>query len=86
MFKMNSAQIHLAINHLPIIIPMVGVGLLGVGLFGRAVVIEKVGLWLLVIGALTAVPTYLSGEPAERIIKNYPGILRAAIQAHEGAE
>lgn len=79
---MNAAQIHLLVNHLPVIIPMIGAPILGIGLWLGSSDLRKMGLWLLILSALIAIPTYLSGEPAESFIKNYPGVARFGIHQH----
>jgi uncharacterized membrane protein len=82
---MNGAEPHLLVNHLPVIIPLVGLPLIAFGLLAGVPTIQKVGLWVLGVGALLAVPAYLSGEPAEVVVKNYPGISRLVIHTHERA-
>lgn len=82
---MNGAEFHLLVNHLPVIIPLVGVPLVAIGLFLKSSTVQKVGLWLVVIGGLASVPAYLTGEPAEVVVKNYPGISRLVIHTHERA-
>ena len=82
---MNPAQLHLVLNHLPVIIPLIGVPILAIGVLVQSQDTQKVGLSLLILGALAAIPTYLTGEPAERLIKNYPDVSRLAITQHEKA-
>jgi tetrahydromethanopterin S-methyltransferase subunit E len=61
----------------------VGIPIAAVGLILKSTVIKKVGLVVLVAAGLTAVPAYLSGEPAEKVVKNYPGASRHLIHTHE---
>lgn len=82
---MNGAQLHLLTNHLPVIIPLVGMAVLLVGMIAKSGEIRKVGLWILLASALTAIPAYLSGSGAERQVKNYPGVSRNLIHEHEKA-
>lgn len=42
-------------------------------------------LGLFVLIALVTVPVYLTGEPAEEMIENIPGISKAMIERHEDA-
>ena len=63
---MNGAQLHLLANHLPVIIPLVGMAVLLIGMLAKSSEIRKVGLWILLASALTAIPAYLSGSGAER--------------------
>ncbi len=82
---MNAAQVHLALNHLPILVPAIGIVILAVGLWARSPDLRKAGLALLLLGAVAAIPTFLSGEPTEALAKNYPGVSRIAIHEHEAA-
>ena len=40
---------------------------------------------ILVFSALTAIPVYLSGEPAEDIVEGLPGVEHSFIEDHEDA-
>ena len=78
-------HIHIMINHFPVILVMMGTlaALLGT-LRGRR------GVWLyatatLTIAALTAIPTYFTGEPAEHALNRPWYIARASIHTHEDA-
>ncbi|MEO5969219.1 MAG: hypothetical protein ABIQ95_04765, partial [Bdellovibrionia bacterium] len=82
---MNGAQLHLLLNHIPLFLPLFGGSALGLGLILKSSDVKKFGLCLLFASALAAIPAYLTGVPAERVVKNYPGILRAAIEAHQAA-
>jgi uncharacterized membrane protein len=82
---MNAAQIHLALNHLPLFATMFGLLFLLVALAGKSKPLQQAGLWLCLAAAVGAVPTYLAGEPAEEIIENQPGVDGALIEEHEEA-
>ncbi len=82
---MNAAQLHLAMNHLPVVVPLIAVPLLAVGLWRGSREIRAVGLWLLVLAALAAIPVYLTGDPSQKVVMNYPGVSRLAIHRHEDA-
>jgi uncharacterized membrane protein len=85
MARVNGAQLHLLLNHLPVILPLVGIPVLVAGIILRSVQIEAVGLWILVASGLAAIPTYLTGSPAEKVVKNYPGVSRLLIDEHEAS-
>lgn len=82
---MNAAHLHLAINHFPVIGLLFGIGVLLMGRFVHSDVTVRVGLWLLVVSGLFAIPAYLTGEPAEAVVENYPGIAISRIGKHEDA-
>jgi len=82
---MNAAELHLLLNHLPVLIPFLGAMVLFAGLALKSPDIQKTGLCFLIAAGLLALPTYFSGEPAEDIVKNYPGVSRVAIHEHEDA-
>jgi len=82
---MNAAQVHLALNHLPVVLPLVGAPLLAIALLRRSSEIQLVALALLFLAAVTAWPVYLSGEPTEAIAQNYPGVSHLAIDEHQHA-
>ncbi len=80
---MNGAQLHLAINHLPIVGVLIGLIILVAGLFLKQAMVKKTGLFVLVFAAVTVAPTYLSGEPAEEIVEHKPGVTKVLIHEHE---
>jgi uncharacterized membrane protein len=80
---MNAAQIHLGVNHLPVILPGVGLLIVTFGLFWHLEEIKKLGLWIVIISALIAILVFLTGEPAENVMKNYPDISRLGMHLHE---
>lgn len=82
---MNSAHAHLLLNHLPVLGTAFGIFLLLFALARRSDELKRVGLGVFVIAALTAVPTYLTGEPAEDIVERLPGISKPIIEEHEEA-
>jgi uncharacterized membrane protein len=84
MSPLTSAQIHLAVNHLPVVTALLALPLLLVGLAGRATA-TRYGLGLLIVAALAAVPASLSGEGAEDAIESYPGVSERLIERHEDA-
>ena len=82
---MNSAHLHLLLNHIPILGSAFALVLLGWGLLRRSEPIARVGLATLVLAALFAIPTYLTGGAAEHLVEDLPGISEAAIHPHEDA-
>jgi hypothetical protein len=82
---MNGAQLHLLINHLPVLLPVIGATLIGFGILLASTEHKRIGAWLLVVSALSVIPVYLTGDPAEHIVKNYPEISRLLIHDHENS-
>jgi len=80
---MNGAQIHLALNHLPLFGTLFGFLILLFALLKNSTPLKQAGLWLCLAAAVGAVPTYLAGEPAEDVILNLPGIEEERIEEHE---
>jgi hypothetical protein len=80
---MNAAHWHLVLNH----IPLIGIGfvilLLIIALLRRSSELKNVALVFTVIVALWAIPAYLTGEPAEEIVEDMPGISEDLIHEHE---
>jgi uncharacterized membrane protein len=80
---MNAAQIHLALNHLPIGLVLVGVPLLIAALVRRSRDLKGAACLILVLSSLTAIPVYLSGEPAEELVEHRAGVSKQTIHDHE---
>lgn len=67
---MNAAEIHLAINHLPIAATLFGLLILMAGMLLKSDMVRKTGLILLIAAGLFTIPAVLSGENAEDIVEN----------------
>jgi len=78
----NAAEMHLLLNHFPVILPITGIAVLLAGLALRSAVVVRVAYCLLTAGALFAIPTYFTGSPASSVVKNYPEISRLLIRDH----
>ena len=81
----NGAQWHLLLNHLPVVIPLIGAAMLGLGFVFRSRHLLRTGGSLITVAALSAIPVFLTGEPAEAVVKNYPGASRLLIHDHQAA-
>ncbi len=82
---MNPAQLHLALNHFPLFATLIGVGILGIGILKGNGALKKAGLWLFLIAAVSTVPVFKSGEPAEELVEHRTGVTKETIHAHEEA-
>jgi len=80
---MTAGHMHLILNHFPIVGLIVGLGVLAYGMFSKSLDIKKVGLGVIVVMALIAIPAYLTGEEAEELVEHLPGISDHDIHEHE---
>lgn len=80
---MNGAQLHLMLNHLPVMGALFSLLLLGWGLIRRRAEIQKVALVAVLLVGLSSIPVYLTGEPAEHIVEDFTGVDEAALEEHE---
>jgi uncharacterized membrane protein len=83
--KLDWPHIHIMINHFPIILVMMGTLAALLGFFR-----SRRGIWLyatatITIAAITAIPTYFTGEPAETALHRPWYVARGAIHDHEQA-
>lgn len=80
---MNQAHYHLALNHLPIIIPMIGLLVLLGGFLTRSETVRRTAFLIFILGALATIPVIGTGDGAEEAIENISGISKASIHEHE---
>lgn len=81
----NLAHLHLLLNHLPIVGCLFAGGLLVAGLVRRDDSLTVAAKVALVLVALTSIPAYFTGEPAEEQVEDIAGISRKVIHEHEEA-
>jgi len=82
---MNLAHVHLLLNHFPVIGTLMGLGLFLGSIVGKSEDLKRAGLVVFLGIALLSIPTYLSGNAAEREIQDLPGVSGALIVRHEDA-
>jgi hypothetical protein len=82
---MNAAHLHLILNHIPVLGTAFGLGLLTFAIWRKSEELKKTALGVFVLAALLTLPAYLTGEPAEGIVKTLPGISKPIIEQHEQA-
>ncbi|MBZ5534652.1 MAG: hypothetical protein LAO31_01755 [Acidobacteriia bacterium] len=82
---MNLAHVHLLLNHIPVLGTVFGLILLIVAVLRKSEELRKVSLGTFVVVTLLAIPVYLTGDPAEDIVKNLPGVSKSTIDAHDDA-
>ena len=82
---MNGAEIHLALNHVPLFGCAFGALFLLISVLRKHRDLQQAALWLCLIAALVAIPTYLTGERAEDRVEGLAGIEESRIEEHEEA-
>jgi uncharacterized membrane protein len=75
-------HLHLLLNHFPIIVTILGLLLIAVAVWRNSDALARVALAFFVGGALSALPTYLTGESAEDAVRHLPGVTREIIETH----
>lgn len=80
---MNDAHFHLVVNHLPIVAVLIGFLVLLAGLIMKKPQVKNTALGIFIFSALTALVAFLTGEGAEEIVENLPGISETLIHQHE---
>ena len=80
---MNDAHYHLVINHFPIVGTIFGVGILIAGLVLKRTVLQQTAFVLFIISALTGFLAMYTGEGAEELVENLPGVGHTIIHEHE---
>ena len=80
---MNTAHVHLLLNHVPVVGSMLAVLLLAVALGRRSSELGKVALGGFVLLAATALAVFFTGEPAEATVEKLPGFSEAITERHE---
>ena len=81
---MNSAHLHLLINHIPVLAMLFSLLLLLYGLIRDSGEVKRAALGGIVLAALTAVPSYFSGEAAQTRVEAMP-VTDAQVEMHEEA-
>ena len=79
----NVAHLHLLLNHVPTLGTTVALGLLIAAYVRRDEPLKLVGLEVLFLIALLAMPAYMTGVAAFQKLRNQPGISSEAIRLHQ---
>jgi uncharacterized membrane protein len=80
---MNSAQIHLALMHVPVILSIAGLIMLTVSLLIKNTTLTKTSCSVIVVAGIGAVAVYLTGEGAEEAVEHLRGVSEAIISKHK---
>src|SRR5205085_5620880 len=82
---MTLAHIHLLLNHWPIIGSFVGLGLFLVALAANSDDLKQTSLGFFAFLALLAIPTYMSGDVANEVLKTTTALPKDLVSTHQGA-
>ncbi len=80
---MNDAHLHMVVNHFPIIGTILAIGILTAGLLNKNQSIINTAYVLFIIGAIFGILSMNTGEGAEEMVENMPGIGWKIIHDHE---
>ncbi|MEY4433437.1 MAG: hypothetical protein RLZZ44_1571 [Bacteroidota bacterium] len=80
---MNGAHLHMVVNHFPIIGTILAIGILIAGLLSKNRSIINTAYVLFVIGAVFGILSMNTGEGAEELVEDMPGIGWKIIHEHE---
>ncbi|MCB1327838.1 MAG: hypothetical protein H7A21_13930 [Spirochaetales bacterium] len=82
---MNGAQLHLVLNHVPVLGALGAALLLLWALLAGSRDLARAGFAGLLVVALFSAGAYFSGEEAEEVVEDYPAVQEQVIEAHEEA-
>jgi uncharacterized membrane protein len=82
---MNSAHLHLLVNHLPIFGSLFGMLLLAYALLGRRQEFIRISFVIFGLSAVSALAAYVTGEPAEELLEHAVGVTGGLVEQHKEA-
>ena len=81
---MNSAHLHLILNHFPVIGTMITLFILAIGMLKKSDDVKKTAMLVLILTSLVTIPVYVSGTNAEEMIEGaYEDVDESFIDSHE---
>ena len=80
---MNGQELHLLVNHVPVIGSMGAFLLLVIAWVSRSKAVTRTALAFTVLVGVSSAVAFLTGEPAEEVVEHLPGIVTGAIEHHE---
>lgn len=80
---MNDAHLHMVVNHFPIIGTIFGLGILITGMILKNNSVKMVAYVLFIIAAVFAAFSMGTGEGAEELVEDMPGIGKQIIHEHK---
>lgn len=79
----NGAQLHLILNHLPIIGFVLFIPVIGMACITKRSDYKRMALLAATILGLLVLPAFWTGEPAEETLEKFADVPEAQIEAHE---
>jgi hypothetical protein len=83
--SLNSAHIHIILNHVPSLGSIAGLLLLAVGIHKKDETIKQFAFGVLVLITMAVLPTYVTGAEAQRMIVKNPTYFAGQVQLHQNA-
>jgi hypothetical protein len=80
---MNDAHLHLVVNHFPIIGLLFGIGIVITGIILKNNSVKNTAYFVFIIAAIFGAFSMKTGEGAEELVENLPGIGHDIIHEHE---
>ena len=80
---MTWLYLHLIMNHFPIILTLLGTAACGVGAGRRNQAAWTYGMVTIVLGGITAIPTWITGYQAHYVLENRLGFPEGTVEPHE---
>ena len=80
---MNAAYVHLLVNHFPVVLSVVGTGMLVLALLTRRRDLWRYATLTLLFAGIASIPAMLTGHAAEDVMRERWYVAREAIHAHE---
>ena len=80
---MDELHLHLVVNHMPIIFPIVGIIILLIGIFTKSEVTKRNAYIIFILGAITSIAAMGTGEGAEDSATKIAGLSENLIKKHE---
>jgi uncharacterized membrane protein len=80
---MFAPQIHLMLNHVPVLGALFGTFALAAGMRSRNDTLTRAALVMLVVAAAVAIPVYITGGLSEDSVEKMAGVHEATIESHE---
>lgn len=80
---MDELHLHLVVNHMPIIFPIVGIIILLIGILTKSEVTKRNSYIIFILGAITSIAAMGTGEGAEDSATKIAGLSENLIKKHE---